>query len=199
MAKFDHFNLISPIYDWVFKRRNNHKLSELLGLTPHHILLDIGGGTGRVASHFVATSDHTFVADAAVKMLREAQKKGISTINVHSERLPFCNYAFDRIIMVDAFHHVIDQQATLDEIWRTLTPGGRLVIEEPDINNFFVKLIALGEKLLLMRSKFIKPQDILAMVSYNDVKNIQLCSEKGIAWAIIDKDNYTQNQGEIDG
>jgi len=35
---------------------------------------------------------------------------------------------------------------------RVLAPGGRLVIEEPDVERTPVRLIALAEKLALMRS-----------------------------------------------
>ncbi len=57
--------------------------------------------------------------------------------------------------MVNALHHVCNQQETVNELWRTLQPGGRIVIEEPDVRTFAVKLFALGEKLALMRSHFL--------------------------------------------
>ena len=47
--------------------------------------------------------------------------------------------------MVDALHHVADQEATIRELWRLLKPGGRIIIEEPDIRRFEVKLLALIE------------------------------------------------------
>lgn len=187
MTKFDHFNLISPIYDWVFGRTTNSTLFELVSLKPEHALMDIGGGTGRITGHFMGISSRAYVVDSAVGMLNEAQKKGLITVNAHSEKLPFRSRSFDRVIMVDAFHHVADQQQTLEEMWRTVAPGGRLIIEEPDIQHWFVKFIALGEKVLLMRSKFLKPQDILAMARYDDASNKQLYSENGIAWVIIEK------------
>ena len=59
--------------------------------------------------------------------------------------------------MVDALHHVIHQGQTAREMYRVLKPGGRIVIEEPDIRKFGVKLIAVAEKLLLMRSHFLSP------------------------------------------
>ena len=60
--------------------------------------------------------------------------------------------------MVDALHHVINHGQTAREMYRVLKPGGRIVIEEPDIRSFYVKLIAVAEKLLLMRSHFLSPQ-----------------------------------------
>ena len=67
----------------------------------------------------------------------------------------FKDKSFDRVIMVDALHHVKDYRITIHELWRVLMPGGRIVIEEPDIQTFPVKLMALVEKIALMRSHFI--------------------------------------------
>ncbi len=65
--------------------------------------------------------------------------------------------------MVDALHHVINHQKTIDELWRLLKPGGRLVIEEMDLNQPLVKLVALAEKIALMRSHFLSPQAIAGL------------------------------------
>ena len=88
-------------------------------------------------------------------MLREAHKKGLMVIIANSEALPF-RPAVERVIMIDAFHHVAQHQLTLDEIWR-LKAGRWLVIEEPNIRNIFGKLIAIGKN-LAMRSKIIAPK-----------------------------------------
>jgi demethylmenaquinone methyltransferase/2-methoxy-6-polyprenyl-1,4-benzoquinol methylase len=45
-----------------------------------------------------------------------------------------------------------------------LKPGGRLVIEEPDITTWPAKLIALAEKLALMCSHFHTADEIAAMM-----------------------------------
>jgi len=87
-------------------------------------------------------------------MLREARQKQMIACCGLAERLPFADGAFDRIVMVDTFHHLHDQHAAAKETLRVLRPGGRLVIEEPDIRRWAVKWIALGERLLLMRSRF---------------------------------------------
>lgn len=192
MAKFNHFNLISPIYDRVFGRRTEFKIVELANIKSMHSLLDVGGGTGRVVSQFLSITPRAIIVDSAIKMLQQAKEKDLSAVNAHSEMLPFCDGAFDRIIMVDAFHHVSDQRQTFGEIWRTLAPGGRLVIEEPDIQHWVVKLIALGEKLLLMRSQFKKPTQIMMMCDFEDVFHKGLVSDKGIAWVIMDKNSLDE-------
>jgi ubiquinone/menaquinone biosynthesis C-methylase UbiE len=51
------------------------------------------------------------------------------------ERLPLDDASVDRVICFDAFHHVRDQAATLQEFARVLRPGGRIAMLEPGPNH----------------------------------------------------------------
>ncbi len=187
MSKFDHFDFISPFYDMIFGRRVDHEIVDLADMDEDQTLLDVGGGTGRVSILFKNKVKRILIADSSINMLREAQNKGLTTINSNSERLPFADETIDRIIIVDAFHHVKNQNNTLEEMWRVLNKGGKIIIEEPDINNFFVKLIALGEKIMLMRSHFVSPTKIVEMGNFSDSAEIKILQENGIAWIVIQK------------
>jgi demethylmenaquinone methyltransferase/2-methoxy-6-polyprenyl-1,4-benzoquinol methylase len=88
--------------------------------------------------------------------------------------------------MVDALHHVSDQFKTAEELWRILAPGGRIVIEEPDISSFRIKLVAIGEKLALMRSHFLAPTQIADLFHFANA-NVQMINEGTIAWIIVEK------------
>lgn len=46
-------------------------------------------------------------------------------------RLPLDDGSLDRVVCFDAFHHVKDQAATLQELARVLRPGGRIAMVEP--------------------------------------------------------------------
>lgn len=191
MGRFDHFNLLSPIYDLIFGRRVDHQIVQFADLGQNQSLLDIGGGTGRVSVLFSEISQNLVIVDSAQKMLLKAQEKGVKGVNSESEKLPFKDESFDRVIIVDALHHVENQQSTLLEMWRVLRFGGKMIIEEPDINNFYVKLIALGEKLLFMRSHFLSPTEIAEMTQFSDGVTPEILIEGGIAWIIIKKkDNH---------
>ncbi len=165
MPIFDHFNLIAPYYDRVLGGDNREHWLRLLDISPGARLLDAGGGTGRVSEMLGCPSCTIIVADASRGMLREAAgKPGLIPVQAEAETLPFPPASFDRILMVDALHHVADQARTVAQLWQALKPGGRLLIEEPDVRQFAVKLIALGEKLLLMRSHFLPPERIEALL-----------------------------------
>ena len=189
MTKFDHFDFIGPIYDHIFGRHEDLEMLAFAQPGAEDRVLDVGGGTGRVSILLQPEVKSVVVSDAAVGMVRQAQERGLVTVISAAERLPYPAAQFDLVIMVDAFHHVADQPATLDEMWRMVAPGGRIVIEEPDIHNFFVKLIALGEKLLLMRSHFVKPETIAGMASAGRLCSVVIEKQGGNAWIIITKPN----------
>jgi len=155
----DHFDLIARLYDRIFHFPGADRLMNLLHAQPSERILDIGGGTGRVSQTF--TDDYVvIVCDSSWGMLRQARQKRMIVCSALAEHLPFADDSFDRAIMVDTFHHLGNQHVAAMEIVRVLRPGGRSVVEEPDIRRWWVKLVALGERLLLMRSRFYSIADL---------------------------------------
>ena len=67
-----------------------------------------------------------------------------------------------------------------------IKPGGKIVIEEPDIHNRSVKLIALAEKLALMRSHFLTGQEIQGLFSSFPAV-IEIHQEDHFVWVVVDK------------
>jgi demethylmenaquinone methyltransferase/2-methoxy-6-polyprenyl-1,4-benzoquinol methylase len=167
---FDHFNLIAGFYDRAGQFSVTEPLFGCLSLSPSNLLLDSGGGTGRVAAALRGMVREVFVADVSRGMLRRAAGKGLLTVCAPAESFPFSSGSFDRVIMMDALHHVLDQHQTARELWRVLAPGGRIVIVEPDIRKFIARLIAIGEKILLMRSHILTGGEITSLFTDPDAK-----------------------------
>jgi ubiquinone/menaquinone biosynthesis C-methylase UbiE len=184
---FDHFEHVAPFYDDVIRLREPERLISRLGLPVRGRLLDAGGGTGRVAQALKGLASDILVADISLGMLRQAgEKDGLLRVCAPTERLPFPDGTFERILMVDALHHVINQKATARELLRVLMPGGRLVIEEPDVRTFQVKLVALAEKLALMRSHFLTPPAIAQLFAVPGVRT-RVEADGFNAWVIVEK------------
>jgi ubiquinone/menaquinone biosynthesis C-methylase UbiE len=187
MPLFDHFDFLAPIYERFISPKDPQELLALADLPVVGALLDAGGGTGRVAQFMISKANPVVVVDVSRKMLAESLKKdGLGPVCSLTENLPFPTGLFARIIMVDALHHVCNQRQTLDELWRVLQPGGRIVIEEPDIRTFAVKMIALAEKLALMRSHFLAPQHIAHLFT-SPASRVRVETGKFTVWVIVEK------------
>jgi demethylmenaquinone methyltransferase/2-methoxy-6-polyprenyl-1,4-benzoquinol methylase len=188
MPIFDHFDFLAPRYERFIQPKDPEVICRLLDPPISGALLDAGGGTGRISQFLTGIAGSIVIADLSCKMLLEASRKeGLRPVCSHTEKLPFPDASFERIIMVDALHHVCSQRDTAAELWRVLKPGGRLVIEEPDVRRWSVKLLALAEKLALMRSHFYSPACIIKLFQSYPQAHTQVETDQFNAWVVIDK------------
>ncbi len=187
MGKIDHFKFLAPYYDSIFSAELDLDRLNYFDIHPGFRILDAGGGTGRISGKLDCQDCVFIIADESLNMLRQAAKK-ISLRPVKSviENLPFPNGSFDRIVMVDVLHHVFDQQQCAREMWRLIKPGGKIIIEEPNIHLFPVKLLALSEKALLMRSHILSDIAIFKLFPATAYA-IHVFKRNGSIWVIIQK------------
>ncbi len=184
---FDHFDFLAPFYEKVIPPSATEAMLRELEPSPDCRLLDAGGGTGRVSGVLQEYVGSVVLSDISMGMLKEAAAKdNLRPTCALSEKMPFADDYFDCVLMVDALHHVNDQAKTASELWRIIKPGGRIVIQEPDIRRFSVKLIAIAEKLALMRSHFLAPQKIANLFPF-DAAEIDVHSEDFNAWVVVKK------------
>ncbi len=186
MRPFDHFDFIAGIYNRVADYVPGPMMTRLAALPVSGRLLDAGGGTGRVARGLRNQAGQVIIADLSLGMLRHARRKGLTAVCAPVEQQPFGDAVFERILMMDTFHHVLDQRRTAAELLRLLAPGGRIIIVEPDIRRLAVKLIALFEKLLLMRSHFL-PAERIAALFEGSATRVTVACEAASVWVVVEK------------
>ncbi|MFL7868442.1 MAG: ubiquinone/menaquinone biosynthesis methyltransferase [Anaerolineales bacterium] len=101
------------------------------GLGPKARLLDLGAGTGDLAREALKQQPQARVvaADFTLEMMRVGQLNGsLPSSAADALRLPFRNGTFDAIVSGFLMRNVGDIQQALKEQYRTLKPGGRIVI-----------------------------------------------------------------------
>jgi len=114
-------------------------------------LLDVGGQIGAFALYaskvgFRATAvDLELFTKVYARILAE-QGVDYPTCDVGAEPLPFANDAFDAVTYLDVIeHHGFSPKRVLREIYRVLTPGGKLVISTPNHASIYNRVfLALG-------------------------------------------------------
>jgi demethylmenaquinone methyltransferase/2-methoxy-6-polyprenyl-1,4-benzoquinol methylase len=178
MAGFDHFKFIAPYYDKIISKGNFDRLIELSDLQIDEYVLDLGGGTGRVALALNKISKKIEVVDITLEMLRMARRKHLNAICANGKSLPFPGEFFSRVLVIDALHHLEAQKQVIREIWRVLRPGGFLIIVEPFYDQFSGKMIRIMENVLRMGSKFLSDCSIIALFDQLS-SDIQVIHEKG--------------------
>jgi demethylmenaquinone methyltransferase/2-methoxy-6-polyprenyl-1,4-benzoquinol methylase len=185
---FDHFDLLAPIYDLVIPPPDPVRLRRLLRLPTQGRALEAGGGTGRVSSELIPLVGTLVINDLSRPMLDQARRKGpLHPVQSYVERLPSPDASFDRVFAIDALHHFSDHHTAIGELLRILRPAGRLVIEEPDIKRFSVKLIALAERLALMKSHFLSGEEIRALVASHGMQAELGCLSDFATCIVVDK------------
>ncbi|HEU4746201.1 MAG TPA: ubiquinone/menaquinone biosynthesis methyltransferase, partial [Anaerolineales bacterium] len=94
-------------------------------------LLDLGTGTGDLAREALSQFPQARVvaADFTLEMMRVGQKRGpLEFSSADALRLPFTDSSFEAVVSGFLMRNVIDLQKALQEQYRVLKHGGRIVI-----------------------------------------------------------------------
>src|SRR5690606_9618727 len=115
-------------------------MMDWLAPRPGQRLLDVAGGTGDIAFRFLkrAGSGHATVLDLTEPMLVEGRKRAEAEARAASLNwvvgdamaLPFRDNSFDVYTISFGIRNVTRPQEALNEAYRVLKPGGRLMVLE---------------------------------------------------------------------
>jgi len=110
-------------------------MAGMLGKTPLGRLVDIGTGTGRIATLFAPHADQVVGIDRSAEMLRLARGKldaaadgKVRFIAGDFYDLPLADGAADTAILHQVLHYAQAPEKVIAETARVLEPGGRLLI-----------------------------------------------------------------------
>ena len=105
--------------------------SAILSLLPERRaprILDIGAGTGRIGRAFVNAGDRYVGLDLSLGMLREFGAKDAVLLQADAEHLPFADYTFSAVLLIQVLSGARDWTRLLEEARRVLAEGAPLIL-----------------------------------------------------------------------
>lgn len=95
------------------------------------VLVD-GCGVGMYLSRLTASASQAVGLDIEHERTVEARRLAEQVLCAAGEHLPFPDDSFDLVLSHEVLEHVSDDRRAINEIIRTLKPGGRLVLFVPN-------------------------------------------------------------------
>ncbi len=135
-------------YEWEAERIALEKLFSYIPGKEQKIILEIGGGFGRLAAIYAPFFKDVILLEPSAKLLKEAQanlanQKNIIFLAGRGEAIPQESKSTDAALMVRVSHHFQDLNPVLKEINRILKPQGFLILEFANKIHFKARLRAL--------------------------------------------------------
>ncbi len=165
-------------------------------IAPNAIILDAGCGTGNLRA-YVSNGVHLIGCDIAPGMCCAAHRKGYNEIIEASvENIPLPNKSVGAIMSSLVMQWVADAQAALNEAYRLLTPGGKMLcatlgtetlkelravagtVQHPLVHDFTSRVV-IKEKAVHAGFNVVLCEEAEEMVYYKEVRTL-LKTLKGI-------------------
>ncbi len=107
----------------------------LLRLMPPMVIADLGTGEGAFALLLAQQAKKVIAVDTSAKMIEvgrdQALRHGVENVEFRlgdMEELPIANGEVDLVFFSQSLHHALHPERAVEEAYRILGPGGRIVL-----------------------------------------------------------------------
>lgn len=122
-----------PSYVW--RAGQDRRLEMIKNAARDHLegyLLENGCGVGMYLQHLTPLVGSIVGLEFDFERALESHQNSPDVVNAASEHLPFGSASFDAILSHEVLEHVIDDRICLEEMVRTLRPGGVIILFVPN-------------------------------------------------------------------
>lgn len=162
------FDRVHKHYDSFINLFNLNKMDEIkaaLELQGDEVVIDMGGGTGRLAEYLSQSCRVVYVLDESEGMLSRV-KANTKVVTMLGSALDtsFDSCSVDVVVMSDVLHHIGNQLTLIEEISRILKWDGRLIILDFEKKHIKTKLLRAFEYILFGRLYFRTGKEIVSLL-----------------------------------
>lgn len=161
------FDKVYKYYDRFMNMFKLFKLDEVKAaadLNKNDVVVDIGGGTGRLAEYICNCCNAVYILDESEKMLSKAGNiENVIKVKGNALAAPFENDSIDTVILCDVFHHIKEQRLLLIEISRILKKGGKIVLLDFHKKHIKTRLL-IGFEFILFQKLFFRTKDEIKLL-----------------------------------
>lgn len=156
----------------------------LAGLTRGDRVLDLGCGDGNYTGPIADTTGRAVGVDSSWSMLKAARRRlagrsDLGWVGGDGGSLPFRSEAFDAVIAVTVLCLAAEPRRVLDEAYRVLRPGGRLVVGELGRYSLWAlwrRLRGLVAETVYREAHFFTPAEIRSMLEASGFRDVRVDS-----------------------
>lgn len=128
-AKYDLMNTVltgGQVFSW---RRTT---TAAIAPKPGEKILDLAAGTGTSAAQYAKEGADVVALDFSAGMIEEGKRRypHLEFVQGDAMNLPFDDNTFDAVTISYGIRNVNDPHRALEEMYRVVKPGGRLVVAE---------------------------------------------------------------------
>jgi SAM-dependent methyltransferase len=121
-----------PSYVWRFGQERRLGLARKYVPLEGRRILDIGCGIGMYLLAMRAFSEQVCGVDIDAQRAAQAHQQLRHIAVASAEQLPFVHNAFDVVLLHEVVEHLRDDRGAIQEAYRVLAPGGRMIIFAPN-------------------------------------------------------------------
>lgn len=149
----------------LFNLNKMYEIKDVLELKGDEVVVDIGGGIGRLAEYLSQSCKGVYILDESEGMISKvkANPKVVAVLG-NALETPFESGSFDIVIMSDVLHHIEKQSALMKEISRILKKNGSLLIMDFEKKHIKTKLLRAFEYVLFGRLYFRTGDEVINLM-----------------------------------